>query len=269
MKIRTFQSNEGDCLLVTTNDGKNILIDGGRTRSYEKYVAPYIANMELELVCVSHTDQDHIQGILSLMDNMMDLRVYEYQKSRGNNHYSKPKVAPPIVKKIWHNAFNTLVSKNDGRIEDMLAFSSAELTTSDFEASSYLLSYTQAIKLSNRLNAKQLNIPLNPDFDNHLIYYKKSTSNVRIGSANLAIIGPFKKELYKFRDSWNTWLLEVKESRNIDNPKKVRRLMAKAKKDEKLLGNSASSLVLSEMGNRRHVTVPNLVSIMFLYEEDG
>ena len=39
MKLTVFQSDKGDCLLITSQDGKHILADGGMRASYKAHVA--------------------------------------------------------------------------------------------------------------------------------------------------------------------------------------------------------------------------------------
>lgn len=39
MKLTVFQSDKGDCLLVTGNGGKWMLVDGGMRSSYAQHVA--------------------------------------------------------------------------------------------------------------------------------------------------------------------------------------------------------------------------------------
>ena len=72
MKITVFEGNKGDCLLISSEGGKNILVDGGLVKtqfgkidSYSQNVAMTLNKLrtnggELDLVCVSHIDQDHI-----------------------------------------------------------------------------------------------------------------------------------------------------------------------------------------------------------------
>ena len=85
MKIRVFQSDKGDCLLLTSSSGKNrVLVDGGMSSSYTKHVAPALTKLEaakakLDVVYVSHIDDDHISGVLQLMNDLMDWRVFDFQ----------------------------------------------------------------------------------------------------------------------------------------------------------------------------------------------
>ena len=84
MRIRVFQADKGDCLLLTSSDGRNILVDGGLVSTfgsdaYSPNVAPRLADLQkagarLDLVCVSHIDQDHIGGVLRLLNDHFDWR---------------------------------------------------------------------------------------------------------------------------------------------------------------------------------------------------
>ena len=97
MKLRVFQSDKGDCLLITSKDGKRILADGGMSSSYSKHVTPTMkqlrsAGEHLDVVYVSHIDQDHIAGILKMSDDAVKWRIYDYQRTNGNTRIRKPGV---------------------------------------------------------------------------------------------------------------------------------------------------------------------------------
>ena len=51
MKVRVFQSDKGDCLLLTSASGKNrVLVDGGMSSSYTKHVAPALAKLSTQQI---------------------------------------------------------------------------------------------------------------------------------------------------------------------------------------------------------------------------
>ena len=68
MRLTAFQSDKGDCLLLTNTAGTaRVLVDGGMPMSYDAHVAAamgklQIAKKALDIVYVSHIDQDHIGG---------------------------------------------------------------------------------------------------------------------------------------------------------------------------------------------------------------
>ena len=77
--------------------------------SFTQHVAPKLgryARNGIDIICVSHIDQDHIAGILQLLDDEVDWRVYDFQRGSGNSNFRKPKnPRPPRMRGIWHNAF--------------------------------------------------------------------------------------------------------------------------------------------------------------------
>jgi len=296
MKIRVFQSDKGDCLLVTSASGKNrILVDGGMTASFKEHVAPALgklsaAKQALDVVYVSHIDDDHIAGILQLMNDLMDWRVFDFQTKHlkaGDKPPKKPKSPrPPEVGRIWHNAFHELLKDNAGEIGDLLAASAAVLSASHrpmgkaiFEQHSGLaLSKTQALQLVRRTGADQLAIPVNPEFKHKLmLLLAANPPKLKVGTMEFIVIGPAEADLAKLRDEWNDWLRTNKET--------LADIRRKAKADEDLLKSDvdrllapltrqASSFVDSQiafgkkLGTRSEVTTPNLASLMF-FVRDG
>ena len=90
MKIVVFQSDKGDCLLIEGLDGSRVLIDGGMPNTYTAHVAPYLDNLrqaggKLDVVYVSHIDEDHISGILQMMDDAVDWSIFDFQTTVGGN----------------------------------------------------------------------------------------------------------------------------------------------------------------------------------------
>ena len=169
MKLTIFQSDKGDCLLLTGRDGKRVLVDGGMADSYTEHVASALGqlaaqNKKLDVVYVSHIDQDHISGVLRMMGDLVDWRVHDHQKKTGHPSPKIPKsVRPPEVRAIWHNAFHELVGDNAGPIADMLAASAAILSGGDDAGMLELAdahqelatSVGEAIHLSRRIGHKQ------------------------------------------------------------------------------------------------------------------
>ena len=64
---------QGDCILVHTPDGKDLLFDGGSSnvnKVYDKRIKPFLLSKginKIDMVFVSHTDADHVNGLTELM----------------------------------------------------------------------------------------------------------------------------------------------------------------------------------------------------------
>ena len=296
MKIRVFQSDKGDCLLLTSNSGKHrILVDGGMSTSYKEHVAPNLAKtngaakpQKLDLVYVSHIDDDHIAGVLQLMNDLLDWRVFDFQQKKkkpGEKPPKKPRnPRPPEVAKIWHNAFHELLKDNKGEISDMLAASTAILAASPRPAARRIfaehddlaLSKKQALQLARRAGPDQLAIPVNPEFEHKLMLIKDDGPKLKVGPINFTLIGPFEADLEKLRDEWNDWLK--------DNKDMLAEIRAKAKADQDRLKSDVDRLLApltmqanefvdfqlalaEKFGDRGEVTTPNLASLMLLASE--
>lgn len=278
MRIEVFQSDKGDCLLLTGAGDTRVLVDGGMRSSYSEHVAPALGAIAqgggaLDLVCVSHIDRDHIAGVLQLMDDEVDWRVRDYQHGTGNAAFPDPgNPRPPAVAGIWHNAFHDVVGENAGPIEDAVAASAAvleagaaerELAQSQRELAT---SISEGIELSHRVGPEQLGIPLNAHFDGKLAMVRSTPQRVEVGSLELTLLAPFRRDLEKIRGLWNEWLGSHEAA--------LERLRAKMRADARQLGlgeierfRNALALRAAELGDRDRVTAPNLASIMLLVED--
>jgi beta-lactamase superfamily II metal-dependent hydrolase len=283
MKLTVFQSDKGDCLLVTSKKKWRMLVDGGMGTAYRKHVAPALGALEssgekLDLVYVSHIDEDHIQGVLYLMDDLMAWRVFDYQKKKGNPKAKQPKVPrPPAPAGIWHNAFRDQVGDNAGAIADLLAARAQTLLGSSqaahhalaAEVQQLATSMYQALQLSRRIAGGQLGIPLNKEFDGKLAMIRAGLKPLQRGGMKIYVIGPFEEDLAILRKKWNAW------AQTTEAKKRIAKLKMKSEAEEQLLHASEVDALLSplfakagELGNRKEVTPENLASLM-LYVEEG
>lgn len=280
MKLTVFQSDKGDCLLVESVDKKRVLVDGGMGTSYREHVAPALAALrengeKLDLIYVSHIDEDHIAGVLELTQAEIEWRVHEFQIASGNASHREPKAPrPPQVAELWHNAFHDQVDKNTRAISELLAATAAVLDAGSEpddpkraqDQRDLAASVDQGIRLSRRVGADQLKIPLNRAFDRKLALVRDDQEPIKLGALKLTVIGPFEADLDILRDKWNEWLRE--------NKRQLERTRARMRADIERLATSevelfrtAIELQAAELGDRRKVTAPNLASLMLLAEE--
>ncbi len=288
MKIRLFQASNGDSLLLQLKDGTNLLVDGGLKGSYEDHVAPAhgrLANRKqaIDLVCVSHIDQDHIAGILKLMDDLASWRVYDFQQASRNARFHRPSAPrPPDIRAVWHNTFKDQIGENSGAIETQLIANARvlhlnerligdELSSAAGDYVNLVTSVQESLRLANRLSRNQLKIPVNEPFGGSVILADAGSAAaeaVRVGGFKLLILGPFKRDLEKQREEWNEWL--------VANEGIVEDIRREAEEEAGLLPMDEGQAVLSftlqlasELGNRNAVTTPNLASVMLYAEGDG
>jgi hypothetical protein len=280
VKLTVFQAGKGDCLLLTGRGGANVLVDGGMRDDYRTHVAAALGRLgdggqRLELVCVSHIDQDHISGVLQLLDDVVAWRVFDFQRGRGNTRFAEPeRPRPPAIANVWHNGFRDQVRDNSGEIEDLLAARAAVLAASDDPGlqgrapahRELATSIREGLELSRRLGPEELGIPLNKQFRGRLAMVRDGARPVRLGGMTFSLIGPFARDLGALRRDWNTWLQEQR-----DEVASLRRRMARDA--GRLAGGDLASLneplalAARELGDRGRVTVPNLASLMLHVKE--
>ena len=109
IKFEFLDAGNGDCIWITTDEGINILIDGGFGYTYDKKLASkekkerdedkpervdiktkignLDSNQKLDLVILTHYDSDHILGLSKLIEN------------------ESKKKSETVLKEIWFNAF--------------------------------------------------------------------------------------------------------------------------------------------------------------------
>jgi len=110
IEFEFFKAGNGDSILVSTydedDDGEkeyktNILIDGGTLDTYDDSISDIYANLKddddanLDLVILTHIDNDHIEGLVELLEE-------EKRAIIEDDDYI------PVIKDIW---FNSLIYK--------------------------------------------------------------------------------------------------------------------------------------------------------------
>jgi beta-lactamase superfamily II metal-dependent hydrolase len=112
IELRVLPARDGDCLLLSYGHDKlthRILIDGGRTLTYP-LIKPMLEKVEtLDLLVITHVDQDHILGVLALL---------------------KDRHRPVQFGDIWFNGYDQL---HDVEIEVFGARDGEKLTTALLE----------------------------------------------------------------------------------------------------------------------------------------
>jgi len=275
MKITLLPSEKGDCLLIEAG-AVTILADGGMRGSYASEVRGFLGKWaedtgkDLDLVYVSHVDQDHIAGVLQLFEDTVQWRVFDHKQANNQPATKPPFKKPPKVKRIWHNAFKTMVDESEA-IGTVLASrantlsSSANLTLLRLADAfrSVANSIPEAIKVSRRIAADQLNIPLNGEFGNLLAMVRDQEVISLAANSTLAIrvIGPSAKDLEILRKYWKNWLA------NPENAGSVDKLEAWLEDNEGPIPPGFGVSIDDELGHRKSVTEPNLASLMLLLEE--
>jgi hypothetical protein len=261
--LDVLRARKGDCLILhygSADDPKLVMIDGGPKQVYKPHLRPRLEEIRkarglakndplvVDMLMISHVDDDHIQGILDLT---RELRTAQLE--------NKPQLVQ--ILSLWHNSFENII---DNTPEELTAaFSkqfgtasmngdpSADLTIDPLDQSlnekdvsanlKVLASIQQGAQL--RTDADSLQFPLNAEFDGKLILAEGKGQPIDISDGlKFTVVGPMKPELVALHKKHQQWLKELK---------------AKGIEPEEALSAYVDK------------SVPNLSSIVVVAEADG
>lgn len=278
MKVKAFHVGDGDCLLLTaqrnsTGQDHHILVDGGRKEAFRTNAREVVYGIDkLDLVYVSHIDDDHISGTVVLFDDMVKWRVHDRRKQRGEATSEPSFPRPPAVAEIWHNSLFELVGDElEPQIPGALTATAAMLLASDSEQLSELgtrmdnlaTGENSSMELSRRVSGRQLGIRRNRRVGEPLVLgmHKQNT----VGPFHIKVLGPSKQALDDLRVEWRNWI--------AGNKKAMRELQARMLEDEEELGTVpaarvANPLLQAALGEGS-ITAPNLASLTMYVSANG
>jgi beta-lactamase superfamily II metal-dependent hydrolase len=242
IKLHVVQAEFGDCLILESGVGKNsttLLIDGGPYQTFEKHLKSTLQKLpiegKLDLVVLSHIDNDHIIGLLDMLEEI------KTQREEGTKELVK-------ISKLWHNSFNDLLQTD----EDPNKFLKNFFLTMNFRsmeeqkkmessiASIIMKGFQQATDLTSLANF--LKIPLNPEFDK-LVLIEDVPKSIKFKDITFRILGPTKKNLEKLREEWKDWL--DKNKLNVNLEFELLQIL------DKSVPNLSSIMLLLEINNRK------------------
>jgi len=297
VKLKVFFATDGDCLLLTSGDGHHALIDGGRTTSFREQTWGTLQQLQqageaLDLVVVSHIDNDHVSGILWLLEAVKEWTVFDHHHSgAGNNPGIKPpRVArPPAIKKVWHNSWLDQIGDLARPIEDLVMRIPGPGETAARDPSALsppvadMFSALQDLAVSipaamalRTLIERSIPATRNKPFK-ELVLLGRKPHVEPLGTTSLTVIGPKVEHLEALRDEWRDHLTRPKKVAPQRSAPPAGRggdelstaLMVRQAERQALLDSLAEAAEIIEKSNPSKVTPPNRASITLLAEEDG
>jgi len=287
VKLRIFQSYSGDCLLLESSDGAHrILCDGGTPDAMRAFGAKGVSQLQkegkdIDLLYVSHIDSDHIGGVMVLLETALEWQVFDYHHANGDPPAEPELPRPPAIKRLWHNGFRDMVTKNTGAIEKLLAASAPVLSTSTdpdlqhhgHEYAKIATSIKEALRVSRLVKPELLGIELNtltqtPAHSGKLLMARGDMKPEKLGSLTVTILCPTPGELRDLRKGWNNWLDKPASKKAV---KAIRDMYASAL-EAGAVGNGMSPFDLygwEGLPAYKGVTVPNVASLVLLVEDGG
>jgi len=212
---------KGDCFLL--HFGKRhtpglILIDGGPAGVYGQSLKPRLnkirevrkigsdQRLPIDLVIVSHIDDDHIHGVLDLFSGLA-------RNVREQSHQFVE------VRALWHNSFPRLMASDPSEMQmssanyDVAARQDIlEVSEFDIDLAKVLASVPQGIQLDD--HAAAIGIPCCDPQPDGLSYARPD--EIRFPDLSIRILGPQHEELKRLRTEYQKWQnrRREKETRN-------------------------------------------------------
>ncbi len=252
------RARKGDCLILhygSEDDPRLVLIDGGPRGVYAPHLKPRLEQIReargieeneplaIDLLMVSHVDDDHIQGILDLTRDLIQ---------------DDPQFAQ--VLSFWHNSFENIIGDTPkeltaafqsqfgaasmGGDPPALTLDAGEEEEVIVSTLKVLASIQQGAQLRNDV-VNKLEAPLNPEFDGGLILASKEGGAIDMEDGlTFTVAGPMLPELKELHKKHQEWL------KSLEKEGKTPEGVLSAYVD-KSVPNLSSVVVLAEAGGKR------------------
>lgn len=192
-----FPARGGDCTLITLEDiDYRILIDGGFKETFRNSLAPRLkslgaAGKGIDLLVVTHVDNDHIMGIIQLF------RELDNQKIQIE------------IRQIWYNSYRHLFLGKKQRIsiaKDIQVSDEVEKMKS-FQGEGCMgkdIGYPQGETLAKLLSGTWEQV-WNYSFEGKAVSYRSMDNIVELRPPYLSavMLNPGNEELYALENRWN------------------------------------------------------------------
>lgn len=252
------RARKGDCLILhygSEDDPRLVMIDGGPRSVYGPHLKPRLQQIReargiekqeplvVDLLMVSHVDDDHIQGILDLTKDL----------TQDNPQFAQ-------VLSFWHNSFENIIGDTPPELTASFEsqFGAASMggdppdLTLDVEEDEEVivssLKVLASIQQGSQLRSDVINklqAPLNQEFDGGLILATEQGEAIDMEDGlTFTIAGPMLAELKELHKKHQEWLEEL--AKGGKTPEDV--LSAYV---DKSVANLSSIVVLAEAGGKR------------------
>jgi hypothetical protein len=208
--LEALEAKHGDCLILhygSSQDPRFILIDGGPVGVYKARLRPRLNALKeawhpdealpLQMLMVSHIDDDHIHGVLDLTAYLVDRR-------------EDGQPVPYNVLAVWHNSFDDVLGNRDDELFANLAAAVKPVATGGAVPAGLPLSRPAALVVASigqgrtlRDHAARLGLEVNPAFAGLVMAPKTGAMRLEWGDGlGLTILGPSQERIEALHADW-------------------------------------------------------------------
>lgn len=232
-EIEALRAKKGDSIILHWGDGKAALIDGGPAgvwkdsleKGLERLGADQGGTPVLELLVLSHIDDDHINGLLDLTAAM------KRAKEDGD---------PPIVKirRAWNNSFDDIIA-NDGT--ELVGPGGKIASLASTGGTAILASVNQGRRLRDALRG--LGLDGNKPFGTLVVATGDSDSVKKIAGLELTVLAPSGQRVKALQKEWAKTVKKLAKKKAT--PAQLAALL------DRSIPNLSSIVLLAEAEGRR------------------
>jgi hypothetical protein len=245
------RARKGDCLILhygSADDPGLGLIDGGPSKVYKPFLKPRLAeireargldpeaSLPVDFLMVSHIDDDHINGVLELTKELLELKAAHRPLGL-------------MIDGVWHNTFDDIIGNSADELKAAVTASfgtaslSGEIDDEDLDpgAAKVLASVGQGFRL--RDDTRGLNLRLNPQLNGQIVVAKADAQKTDMGKGlTFTVVGPMHDEVVALQKDHEDFL------KKQENEKKTKGALASF--TDESVANLSSLVVLAEVDGK-------------------
>lgn len=215
--LEVLRARKGDCLMLhygTKSQPRLMLIDGGPANVFGPFLDPRIdrlraarklaasASLPIDVLMVSHIDDDHIRGILDF--------TRQLRQQKDAQRPLKVRVAS-----LWHNSFKDLLDAPADVRDASARFGAAALGGEEIAAgvdpdvAMVLASIPQGTAL--RDDAELLGWKVNPGSSGGVFQASAQGKKLLLDGLEVTVVGPLEAELRALKGAFEEWFEEHRD----------------------------------------------------------
>lgn len=234
--LEALEAKHGDALILyhgkSNGDRSIVVIDGGPHTVYRRSLRkrleslrPEGEDLHIPLMMLSHLDEDHIQGLVDLTDELVEMSA---DSANLPDDLLNANVARPYrIDAAWYNGFDKILENKDEELESLAASAVIQPDPDDSVrplSEAIAASVRQGLKLSANLD--KLDIKVNggsplllAPADERLAYAFNPTNKSFFklspgqepqgGSLKFTLLGPTRDQLLKLHTQWDKDLKKI------------------------------------------------------------